>query len=122
MSDRKGDFFGGGPKGKKSFPMNDKKHDRLAISGATRSYDAGNISKGKEDAIKAAARRKLGDSVKKEPRGKRPSESLHARGHFESHRKDAERAELSHEQFHALDHGKGSGVHSDHMYGRGDEE
>ena len=52
--------FGGGPKGKKGFPMGDKKHDRLAIGGATRSYNAGNISKSKEDEIKAAARSKLG--------------------------------------------------------------
>lgn len=44
----------------KGFPMNDATHDRLAISGATRSYNAGNISKGTEDRIKAEARRKLG--------------------------------------------------------------
>jgi hypothetical protein len=52
--------FGGGPKGKEGFPMGDKKHQRLAIGGATRSYRAGNISKSKEEAIKGAARRKLG--------------------------------------------------------------
>lgn len=56
----KKDFAGGGPKGKKGFPMNDKTHDRLAISGATRSYNAGNISKGKEEGIKSEARQKLG--------------------------------------------------------------
>jgi hypothetical protein len=55
-----GDFAGGGPKGKKGFPMNDPKHQRMAISGATRSYDAGNISKSKEESIKAEARHKLG--------------------------------------------------------------
>jgi len=54
------DFAGGGPKGKKGFPMNDKTHDRLAISGATRSYNAGNISKSKEESIKSEARSKLG--------------------------------------------------------------
>ncbi len=43
----------------KSFPVNDKKHDRLAISGATRSYNAGNISKGTENKIKARARKGL---------------------------------------------------------------
>lgn len=53
------DFAGGGPKGSKGFPMNDKKHQRLAISGATRSFNAGNISKSKEDSIKAKARGKL---------------------------------------------------------------
>lgn len=50
---------GGGPKGKEGFPIGDKKHARLAIGGATRSYNAGNISKGKEDEIKAKARAKL---------------------------------------------------------------
>ncbi|MHB8727589.1 MAG: hypothetical protein ACYC9K_00965 [Sulfuricaulis sp.] len=41
------------------FPMNDPTHDRLAISGATRSQNAGNISKATADHIKAEARRKL---------------------------------------------------------------
>ena len=44
----------------KSFPVNDKTHDRLAISGATRSYNAGNISKGEETKIKSKARGLLG--------------------------------------------------------------
>ncbi|MDE2104955.1 MAG: hypothetical protein KGL39_47395 [Patescibacteria group bacterium] len=44
---------------KKGFPMNDKKHDRLAISGATRSEHAGNISEAEADKIKAEARHKL---------------------------------------------------------------
>lgn len=43
----------------RGFPMNDKKHDRLAISGATRSFNAGNISKGTEERLKAEARAKL---------------------------------------------------------------
>jgi hypothetical protein len=47
-----------GPNG--SFPIGDKKHAKLAIGGATRSYNAGNISKGTENKIKAAARKKLG--------------------------------------------------------------
>jgi hypothetical protein len=51
--------FGGGPKGKEGFPMGDKKHQRLAIGGATRSYNAGNISQSKEEEIKAVARHKL---------------------------------------------------------------
>ncbi len=55
---------GGGPKGKKGFPMGDPKHQRLAIGGATRSYDAGNISKSKELEIKAEARRLLGEKRK----------------------------------------------------------
>lgn len=52
----KGDFAGPG----RSFPVNDKTHARLAISGATRSERAGNISKGTENKIKAVARKKLG--------------------------------------------------------------
>ena len=56
----KSEFAGPG----KSFPINDDNHARLAISGATRSYNAGNISKSTEDGIKAKARRKLGNSAK----------------------------------------------------------
>lgn len=52
----KGGHLGGGPKGAKGFSVGDKKHQRLAISGATRSYNAGNISKSKEDSIKSTAR------------------------------------------------------------------
>ena len=48
-----------GPNG--SFPIGDKKHARLAISGATRSERAGNISESTAEAIKAKARAKLGD-------------------------------------------------------------
>lgn len=44
----------------KRFPMNDATHDRMAISGATRSEHAGNISAGTADRIKAEARKKLG--------------------------------------------------------------
>jgi len=43
----------------RSFPINDKTHARLAISGATRSERAGNISPATEASIKAKARRKL---------------------------------------------------------------
>ena len=52
----KKDFAGPG----KSFPIEDKKHARLAISGATRSERAGNISKGTENKIKGEARAKIG--------------------------------------------------------------
>ena len=54
---------GGGPKGKEGFPIGNKTHARLAIGGATRSYNAGNISKSKEDEIKAQARAKLGSRM-----------------------------------------------------------
>ena len=60
--------FGGGPKGKEGFPMGDKKHQRLAIGGATRSYRAGNISKSKEEEIKSAARSKLGIGKSRGPK------------------------------------------------------
>lgn len=49
-----------GRKESDSFPMPDKKHARLAISGATRAYNAGNISKATENRVKAEARKKLG--------------------------------------------------------------
>lgn len=45
----------------RSFPVNDDTHARMAISGATSSERAGNISSSEEDAIKAKARAKLGD-------------------------------------------------------------
>lgn len=53
------EFAGGGPKGKKGFPMNDKTHARLAISGATRSMHAGNISASKAASIKSQAKSRL---------------------------------------------------------------
>jgi hypothetical protein len=43
----------------KSFPINDPTHERLAISGATRSERAGNISSSEEATIKSKARAKL---------------------------------------------------------------
>lgn len=43
----------------KGFPINDPTHARLAISGATRSENAGNISPSTAAAIKAKARKKL---------------------------------------------------------------
>lgn len=60
----KGPYAGGGPKGKHGFPMGDPKHQRLAIGGATRSYNAGNISKSKEESIQAQARSKLHPSAR----------------------------------------------------------
>ena len=44
---------------KRSFPIDDAKHARLAIGAATRSERAGNISKGTEAKIKSKARAKL---------------------------------------------------------------
>ena len=51
----KKDFAGKG----KSFPIENKVHARLAISGATRSERAGNISASTAAKIKAKARAKL---------------------------------------------------------------
>ena len=45
----------------RSFPVNDANHARMAISGATSSERAGNISSSEEASIKAKARAKLGD-------------------------------------------------------------
>ena len=52
----KSDFAGPGT----SFPIADKNHARLAIGGATRSFNAGNISKSLENSVKRKARKKLG--------------------------------------------------------------
>jgi uncharacterized protein with LGFP repeats len=59
------DPVGGGPKGAQGFPIGDPKHARLAIGGATRSFNAGNISASKEAEIKSKARAKLGDAMRK---------------------------------------------------------
>lgn len=48
----------------RGFPMNDPTHQRMAISGATRAYNAGNISASTESRIKSEARGKLGDVVR----------------------------------------------------------
>ena len=53
----------------KSFPISDPTHARLAISGATRSERAGNISASEEEAIKAKARAKLGEKGGDPPLG-----------------------------------------------------
>lgn len=53
----------------RSFPVNDKKHQRAAISGATRSEHAGNISAEEAEKIKATARKRLGaEKVSHKPR------------------------------------------------------
>ncbi|WP_333676766.1 hypothetical protein [Dyella sp.] len=41
------------------FPLNDQSHDRAAISGASRAYHAGNISKAQEETVDRKARAKL---------------------------------------------------------------
>lgn len=49
----------------KSFPVNDARHARLAIAGATRSERAGNISAATAKTIKAKAHAKLGNEKRK---------------------------------------------------------
>jgi hypothetical protein len=60
-----------GMPGSRRFPMEDATHDREAISGATRSERAGNISAATAAKIKAKARAKLGAKSKGKP--KRPA-------------------------------------------------
>lgn len=57
----KSDFAGPGH----SFPISDKTHARLAISGATRAEHAGHISSSEEAHIKSVARHKLGKQHEK---------------------------------------------------------
>lgn len=76
----KSEFAGPG----RSFPLTDKVHDRMAISGATRSERAGNISAATADRIKAKARKKLGISPKGESTSRRGLKS-HVRGDVESY-------------------------------------
>lgn len=58
-----------GPNG--SFPVGDPKHAGLAIGGATRSFNSGNIGKSTETHIKAEARKELGRG------GDRKSQDFH---------------------------------------------
>lgn len=50
---------------RKSFPVSDKVHARLAISGATRAEHAGNISPSEASHIKSIARHKIGHQHEK---------------------------------------------------------
>lgn len=61
----KGDFAGPG----RSFPVNDRLHAKLAISGATRAERVGHISESEEAHIKARARAKLKGSSAKPVKG-----------------------------------------------------
>ena len=45
----------------RGFPMQDRLHARLAVGGATRAYNAGNINSMQKEQIQAKARRKLGE-------------------------------------------------------------
>lgn len=58
----------------RAFPTNDATHARLAISGATRSQRAGNITQSQANSIKAQARHKLtNDQTAKGRAGQRKS-------------------------------------------------
>ncbi len=91
-ADRRGmpskDFAGPG----KSFPVSDPVHARMAISGATRSEHAGNISPAEEERIKATARAKLGDKGGSKDDPQRPHREAIAKMHPEKlhqHMRDA---------------------------------
>jgi hypothetical protein len=56
----------------RSFPVQDKKHARLAISGATRSVHAGNISRAEADRIRSRARARLAKKRGGRADGKKP--------------------------------------------------
>lgn len=92
----------------RSYPIEDASHARNALARAS--------GKAVESRVRAAVHRKypgIGESMKDEhhePRGKRPSEALHERGHFSNHGK----GEISHSEFYALDHGG----KNEHMMGR----
>lgn len=72
----------------RSFPVNDAVHARMAISGATRSEHAGNISASEAAHIKSIARSKLGQQHKR-PMNKHGSRHTH---HELTH--------ITHNQFH----------------------
>lgn len=69
----KKDFAGAG----KSFPIENKSHARAAISGASRSEHAGNISKTQEASIDAKAEAKLDDGRGKMASAKHGKDSKH---------------------------------------------
>lgn len=95
------------PKGRK-YPIENASHARNALA---RVSQHGTSSEKAQ--VRAAVHRKYPNMSKKEP--KAPSESLEKRGHFEHQGK----AQVpSHAEFHALDHGHGSGENADHMIGR----
>ena len=82
-----------GPHG--SFPIGDKKHARLAIGGATRSYNAGNISKSTEEHIKTKAREKLKGTMERMNKG--GQHEVHIHNHVHHHA-------ASHEHEHDHEH------------------
>lgn len=59
----KGDFAGPG----RSFPINDRSHASAAISGASRSLHAGNISASTARRIQSKARAKLHKTARRSP-------------------------------------------------------
>lgn len=93
----------------RSYPIEDASHARNALARAS--------GKPVEARVRAAVHRKypnIGEKSVKHGhmgRGKRPSESLHERGHHSNHGKHVE---MSHADFHGMDHG---GKH-DHMVDR----
>lgn len=86
----------------KSFPMNDPLHQRLAIGGATRAFNAGNISAPTKDRIQNEAKAKLGDTAgatRQHALSIASATHLHNAGHLPTHQaaaiKDKARASIN---------------------------
>lgn len=99
--------------GKGGYPIPDASHARNALS---------RVSQNGTPAQKAEVRAKvhakfpsIGEKAMKHEKPNAPkSHGFETRGHHETHRREADRAELSHHEFQSLDHG---GKH-DHMPNR----
>lgn len=77
----------------RGFPLSDPTHDRMAISGATRSERAGNISPTQAAQVKAEARSKLGDRPQMHSLSMASADHLHKAGYISSAHHAAIRAD-----------------------------
>lgn len=97
----------------RSYPIEDKSHARNALSRVSQ-----NGSPALKAKVRAAVHRKypsIGEkSVSKSKSHHSPTEGMQSRGHYETHQRESDRADLSHSEFQKMDHG---GKH-DHMVGR----
>ena len=69
------------------FPVNDANHARAALSGASRAYDAGNISSGQKAQIDAKADTKLGHP-RQHSLAVASAETLHRAGYISTAHRD----------------------------------
>lgn len=97
----------------RSYPIEDASHARNALSRVSQ-----NGSPALKAKVRAAVHRKypsIGEkSVSKSKSHHSPTEGMQSRGHYETHQRESDRADLSHSEFQKMDHG---GKH-DHMVGR----